>query len=317
MIKMLVVGVGSMGFSHVKAYGAIGDFEIVGLVARDFSKWPDVPPKFPDVPLYSDFYQALDFCKPDAVSINSYTDTHADFSIAAMEAGAHVFVEKPLALNTSDATRVIDTARRTDRKMLVGYILRHHPVWMKFIDVCRSLGRPMALNMTSNQYSVGDDWITHKRILSAGLSPLVDCGIHYADVMLQIMKESPVSIAADGKKTTDDVMVENDTNMTINFEDGSSLYFESAFGPSVEKNFVNYRRAKSENGTAEITENNVVMHNATEYYFSEEEQDSAVIKQAEYFQKCINDDLNLEDHWNDAILSLEIVLNAEKVMKNN
>ena len=63
--------------------------------------------------------------------IATYSDSHADFACAAMEAGAHVFVEKPLATNVADARRVVETALRLNRKLVVGYILRHHPSWVR------------------------------------------------------------------------------------------------------------------------------------------------------------------------------------------
>ena len=86
-------------------------------------RWPPVSP----VRRFSAFAEALDALAPDVVSINTWSDTHADYAIRAMEAGAHVFVEKPLADNVADAERVVETARRTGRKLVVGYILRHHP----------------------------------------------------------------------------------------------------------------------------------------------------------------------------------------------
>lgn len=59
-----------------------------------------------------DFRAALARLKPDLVNVSTYSDSHADFAVAAMEAGAHVFVEKPLATTAKDARRVVDCARR-------------------------------------------------------------------------------------------------------------------------------------------------------------------------------------------------------------
>jgi len=120
------LGVGSMGFAHAKACATLPDVEIVGLVARDFQKWPQVTAYFPDLPPFNDITSALNEIKPDAVIISSYTDTHGEFAIRAMEAGAHVFVEKPLATKIKDVGRVIATAQKSRRKLVVGYILRHH-----------------------------------------------------------------------------------------------------------------------------------------------------------------------------------------------
>ena len=75
--------------------------------------------------------------KPDLVVIATYTETHADYAIRAMEQGAHVFVEKPLAANVADAERVVATAKKLGRKLVVGYILRHHPSWVRLIAEAR------------------------------------------------------------------------------------------------------------------------------------------------------------------------------------
>ena len=53
--------------------------------------------------MFSDFDEALAATKPELAVIATYTDSHADYACAAMEAGAHVFVEKPLAMNVADA----------------------------------------------------------------------------------------------------------------------------------------------------------------------------------------------------------------------
>ena len=75
--------------------------------------------------------------RPELVVIATYADSHADLGNRAMDHGAHVFVEKPLATTVADAESVVATARRTGRKLVVGYILRHHPSWMRLIAEAR------------------------------------------------------------------------------------------------------------------------------------------------------------------------------------
>lgn len=317
MIRLLIVGVGRMGFAHAKACATLNEFEIVGLVARDFSKWKEVTEHFPDIPLYNDFKQALSFTKPDAVCISSYTDTHAAYSIAAMEAGADVFVEKPLALNSADANKIIETARHTGRKLIVGYILRHHAVWKKFVELANALGHPLAVKMTTNQHSTGAEWEIHKSILNAGLSPLVDAGIHYVDVMNQLTSAKISHIKAVGKKTMAGMVIENETNMTLSYSDGSTLYFESGFGPNIDPDDIPVKRAHGPKGFVEITTENRVIHNGVEYPFSEEEQGKTILNQQKHFLKVIKEDIDLEDHWHAATSSLNTVFEAEEIMKNS
>ena len=112
--RVLVVGLGNMGMSHALAYTRIPGFEVVGVCTRHIAdkKLPGCARQPRSV--IDNFDKALAELKPDVVSINTLPDTHADFAIKAMEAGAHVFVEKPLAENVASAERVVDD-RPTDR----------------------------------------------------------------------------------------------------------------------------------------------------------------------------------------------------------
>ena len=105
-VRVLVVGVGHMGLSHALAYHRLDGFEIVGLVARSIAR-ADLPAELADYPRFADYDAALAETRPDAVSINTYSDSHAEFALKAMDAGAHVFVEKPLATTLMDADRIV------------------------------------------------------------------------------------------------------------------------------------------------------------------------------------------------------------------
>jgi len=117
-----------MGASHARAYEAIEGFEICGIVTRSEKSRralnEDLGASHSE---FDDFLVALAETKPDAVSISTYPDTHAAFAMAAMEAGADVFIEKPLAETVAEAEEIVAKAKETGRKLVIGYILRHHP----------------------------------------------------------------------------------------------------------------------------------------------------------------------------------------------
>jgi predicted dehydrogenase len=75
--------------------------------------------------------------------------------------------------------------------VVVGYILRHHPSWMKFVDIAREMGKPLVMRMNLNQQSHGQMWNVHRNLMKS-LSPIVDCGVHYIDVMCQMTRSKPV-----------------------------------------------------------------------------------------------------------------------------
>ena len=90
-IRTLVVGVGNMGVSHAKAYHKLDGFEIVGLVSRSIMERDDLPEQLAGYSRFDDFDAAMAATSPDAVSINTWPNTHAEFAIKSLNAGCHVF----------------------------------------------------------------------------------------------------------------------------------------------------------------------------------------------------------------------------------
>ena len=193
-LRVVVAGLGNMGRSHALAYHENPGFEIAALVNRS-----DValPPELSGYGVRRSFEDALRDENPDVASVNTYSDSHADYAVKALEAGCHVFVEKPLATTVADAERVVAAARANGRKLVIGYILRHHPSWMRLIEEARKLGGPYVFRMNLNQQSSGPTWATHRQLMQT-TSPIVDCGVHYIDVMCQITDARPVEVRGMG-----------------------------------------------------------------------------------------------------------------------
>jgi predicted dehydrogenase len=118
--RVLVVGLGTMGMSHARAYQAIDGFDLVGLCTRKAAARADLDKDFPGVPRFDGLTEALEALKPDAVSICAYTEHHAPMALEALAAGAHVFCEKPLAESLEAAERVVAAARKANKALLVG-----------------------------------------------------------------------------------------------------------------------------------------------------------------------------------------------------
>jgi predicted dehydrogenase len=231
-IRVLVVGVGTMGLSHARAYQTVPGFELAGLCSRGIDARTDLAAEFPDVAKFSDYAQALAATKPDAVSINTWPDTHAAYARLALEAGCHVFIEKPLAETVAEAEAVIALAKVRGRKIVIGYILRVHPSWVKFVEIGRTLGKPLVMRMNLNQQSSGAQWDVHKQLMRS-ISPIVDCGVHYVDVMCQVTGAKPVRVHAVGARLTTEVAerMYNYGHLHVAFDDGSVGWYEAGWGP--------------------------------------------------------------------------------------
>ncbi len=332
MTKVLIAGLGNMGLSHALAHHNHPDAQIVGLVNR--SGHVDHP-ELGQYPAYSDFQTALAETKPDLVIVATYSDSHADFACAAMEAGAHVFVEKPLATNVADARRVVDTATRLNRKLVVGYILRHHPSWMRLIAEARDLGGPYVFRLNLNQQSSDAEWETHKALMQT-TSPIVDCGVHYVDVMCQITDAQPVRVHGMGLRLSDEVAEDmyNYGQFQVIFDDGSVGWYEAGWGPMMSETAFFVKDIVSPNGSVSITDGNkgasadidghtkvggLLIHTpggdrTVEMPDEPGHQELCDAEQA-YILHAIADDIDLTRHMNDAVQSLAICLAADESIR--
>jgi len=250
MIRVLVAGLGNMGRSHALAYHADSRFEIVGLMNRSAV---ELPPELAGYPMYDTYDKALAGCDPDLVCIATYSDSHAEYAIAAMQSGADVFVEKPLATSAEDARAVAMVAKETGRKLVVGYILRHHPSWQQLIHHARALDGPYVFRMNLNQQSTGAEWDVHKNLMKS-TSPIVDCGVHYVDVMCQITDATPVQVRGMGLRLSDEIADDmyNYGQFQVVFDDGSLGWYEAGWGPMISETAYFVKDVISPNGAVSI-----------------------------------------------------------------
>jgi predicted dehydrogenase len=340
-IRVLVAGLGNMGRSHALAYHNNPGFEIVGLVNR--SK-PVLAPELSGYETLPNFQKALAELKPDLCSICTYSDSHADYAVAAFEAGCDVFVEKPLATTVADAERVVEAAKKAGRKLVIGYILRHHPSWMKLIEEARKLGGPYVFRMNLNQQSSGPTWATHKSLMQT-TSPIVDCGVHYVDVMCQITDAKPVEVRGMGLRLSDEIAPDmyNYGHLQVIFEDGSVGWYEAGWGPMISETAFFVKDVMSPSGAVSIvmdpnaksddidthTKTSVIrLHSAEtgpEGKFIRPDQDMTMagepghqelcdLEQA-FMLKAIREDLDLTRHMSDAVASLRICLAADESVR--
>jgi predicted dehydrogenase len=334
-LRVLTVGLGSMGMSHALAYTRIAGLEVAGVCERRI-KQRKLPEVLSAAVKFDNYETALGELKPDIVSINTLPDTHADFAIKAMEAGAHVFVEKPLADSARDAEKVVETAKRTGKKLVIGYILRHHPSWMKFIEIARELGHPLVFRMNLNQQSNGQTWESHKRLMES-VPPIVDCGVHYVDVMCQMTKAKPVSVHAIGAKLTEEVAVNNYGMLQVTFDDGSVGWYEAGWGPMMSETAFFVKDVIGPKGSVsivmaetagEVRSDDINVHTKTNQILrhysdmskpderidmrDEPDHDALCEREQRFLLEAIEKNIDLSDHMNDAVKSLKIVLAAAR-----
>jgi predicted dehydrogenase len=346
--RVLVVGLGTMGMSHARAYQAIDGFELAGLCTRNAAARGDLDQEFAGLPRYEGLTEALQALRPDAVAICAYTEHHAPMALEALQAGAHVFCEKPLAESLEAAERVVAAARKANKALLVGYILRVHPSWTRFVEIGRTLGKPLVMRMNLNQQSSGSFWQVHKNVMRS-TSPIVDCGVHYVDVMCQVTRAKPVAVHAVGARLTEEIATTmvNYGHLHLVFDDGSVGWYEAGWGPMMSEtaffvkdmigpkgcvSIVAKEQAdvgvKSADHDTHTRTNTLRLHhaglNADGSFAHPDEIESTkdepghqdlCEREQRLFLKAIRGEVDLSEHLEDAINSLRIVFAADESIR--
>ncbi len=342
-IKVLVVGCGNMGTSHARAYHQLEEFEIVGLVSRGPESRERLSKELGNLPTFNDFHSALESTSPNLVSINTYPETHAEYASKSLKAGAHVFLEKPLANTVEEAQEIVDLATKMNKKLVIGYILRVHPAWEKFTQIARTLGKPLVMRMNLNQQSSGKEWGTHKQLMKT-MSPIVDCGVHYVDIMCLMTQATPIRVSAIGAKLSDEIdsHMYNYGQLQVSFDDGSVGWYEAGWGPMMSETAFFVKDVIGPKGCVSIVDkvvdsSNVEGHtdtgglkvhyaatNAEGQFLKQDEihdtsnepdHDGLCLLEQKYLLKAIQEDLDLTEHMRDAVNSLRIVLAADQSFK--
>ncbi len=125
-MDVAVIGVGSMGKNHARVYSELPEARLVAVVDSNPKTAESIAAKH-GVKAYTDPGKMLAEMKPAAVSIAVPSALHAEVGLMALEAGAHVLMEKPIAATLDEGKQLIEKAKRENRQLMVGHIVRFNP----------------------------------------------------------------------------------------------------------------------------------------------------------------------------------------------
>jgi predicted dehydrogenase len=188
-MRLAVVGLGYMGGVHLNALAAVEDVELVAVVSRR--------PTISTVKQFTSLEEALADPGIDAVDLCLPTDLHEEATVAALRAGKHVLVEKPMALDAASCLRMIEEAQRSGKILMVAQVLRFFPAYkalQKIVDA-GELGAIRSVSFRRRCAQPGwSDWITDKSRSGGGGFDLL---IHDFDMALRLFG-APAAISATG-----------------------------------------------------------------------------------------------------------------------
>jgi predicted dehydrogenase len=134
-VRVGVIGCGMVAQAeHLQNLLQLSDrFEIAALADPSATVRDAMGARYSVSPVHEDYAALLDAGNLDAVVISAPAATHAEITVAALDAGVHVFVEKPLCITLTDADRIIGARDRAQRIVQVGYMKRFDPAWERML----------------------------------------------------------------------------------------------------------------------------------------------------------------------------------------
>src|SRR5215831_16260574 len=134
-VRVGVIGCGMVAQAeHLQNLLQLSDrFEIAALADPSARVREAMAARYAVSRTYADYAELLDAGNLDAVLVSAPAATHAQITLAALDAGLHVFVEKPLCITLADADRMIAARDRTPRVVQVGYMKRFDPAWERML----------------------------------------------------------------------------------------------------------------------------------------------------------------------------------------
>jgi predicted dehydrogenase len=271
-VKIGVIGAGSISDVHLTAYRNNNEAEIAAICDLNEHRAKEKAGKYGASKVYTDYRELLANKEIDAVSVCTWNNTHAEISIAALEAGKNVLVEKPLCKTVEEALNVEAAVRSSGKVLQVGFVRRYGnntQILKRFIDsgdlgdiyyakasCIRKLGNP-------------GGWFADKD--RSGGGPLIDLGVHVIDLCWYLMGKPKVKSVSgntycrlgnrshiqnlsfykaadyDAEKNT----VEDLANAVIRFDNGASMMVDVSFTLHAKENEIT-AKIYGDKGGAEI-----------------------------------------------------------------
>ena len=252
-IKMGIIGAGGIAQDrHIPAYQLMSDMVIIEAVCDiNIETAKAVAARFDIEKIYADYWEM--FSEVDAVTICTPNKFHAEISIAALEAGCHVFCEKPMAMNTEECEAMIAAANQAGKTLSIGY----HYRFMKDSQAARKviqekeIGTPIVARAQALRRRKVPGWgvFTNKELQGGG--SLIDYGCHFLDLSLwllgnpkpvevlgktyNLLSKMPNQVNQWGSFNNETFDVDDHVTAFITFENGATMLFETSWSANIKE----------------------------------------------------------------------------------
>lgn len=229
-LRVGIIGMGVYAaFAHVRQFQAVDQVEVVAIARRNTDRLAMAQQAFHIPEAFTDWRTMLEETQLDAVVVSTPHSLHTEPTLAALEHGLHVMVEKPMALASNDAWSMVAAAEKAKRVLMVGYPSRLQGIWQTVKKTLESgtIGQVRQINMATSFYrrwiwesdvlpgdvqaiaqnveqemglpaAFFDDWghAWHHDSTQMGGGAFADVGAHHVDRMLWLAGAPAIEVVA-------------------------------------------------------------------------------------------------------------------------
>jgi len=195
-LRIALVGLGNAGCNlHLPALAGIPGVRLVGATDPHDERRTSARDRF-GVPVFPGFDEMVGESKPDVIVIGSPPDSHADYCLRGLAAGAHVICEKPFVSSIAEADQVLDAAKRAGRRVALNHEFREMPIFRTIRDAITDRGTGSLTFAQVWQLMDLPPWAEpgwRGRMLQR---TLYEAGVHLVDFLMALFDERPVAVQA-------------------------------------------------------------------------------------------------------------------------
>ncbi len=210
-IKFGLVGAGNLAkWAHLPAINKIPGANLHAVYSNRGAQGKSYAMRFGAKYSTSDYEQLLNDADVDVILISSRHKEHAQQAIDALNAGKHVFIEKPMAITIEECQAIYRAVRENGKRLMVGFNRRFAPYYVEMKREIAKRNSPMVISTRMNSPGIENGWAAEK----AQGGVVLGEGCHFIDLMYWMLESEPVSVSAYG-------FGEHNVAATLKFADGS------------------------------------------------------------------------------------------------
>lgn len=228
----MLIGCGHIGQQHIEDIYYRENVQIVAVIDTDVERARQFARRYHAKHFGDDYRIFLESKEIDIAVIATYADSHLSILRDCLKSNVHVLCEKPIATTLREGLEFYRLAQHASSKVLVAHILRHNRSYQKIAQMIGdgAIGDLKVIRMVQNHHAL--DWNRYKRLMD-DCSPVVDCGVHYIDIMQWVSRSRIVEVGGFSARIDADAPRDNYGVMTVRMANGCVGYYEAGWSPNM------------------------------------------------------------------------------------